>query len=341
MWRRWIFLLLWLPNALAWDLNQFMTQLGYQTVPLFREEEDGNHLRLHAKVNGKRVSILVDTGAPFTCAREDFAARAMPLKAGGAAAAYFCSPLDLMTNQAGFLTMNSGNVRSNVPIVLLRRLELGAMTFEDVPAVASYGKRARPGRGNELLLGADFLLRYHAVIACLEHTLYLRESPVSAADALRFDDALRDSSLTEVRLAFVPRYNRWVVPAAAGTSEFPLLLDTGAFLSMIDEEFARQLGWPLRKSTMSSWNLYSKSNAMQRAEVTDFRVGQYRLKKVYFGAFDLKNLGLGVDREGHSTGNVFAHRPVVGLLGMELLSLNLGLIDCGRHKLWLRWVADQ
>ncbi len=341
MWRRWIFLLIWLPNALASDLSPFMTQLGYRTVPLFREADDANHLRLHAKVNGKRISILVDSGAPFTCAREDFAARAVPLKAGGAAAAYFCSPLDLATNQAGFLTTKDGNVRSNVPIVLIRRLELGGMTFDDVPVVASYGKRARPGRGNELLLGADFLLRYHAVIACLEHTLYLRDSPLSAAEALRFDDSLRQSSLTEVRLAFVPRYNRWVVPAAAGAIEFPLLLDTGAFLSMIDEEFARQRGWPLRRSTMSSWNLYSKSNALQRAEVLDFRVGRYRLKKAYFGAYDLKNLGLGVDREGHATGASFLDHPVVGLLGIELLSLNLGIIDCGRHNLWLRWVADQ
>ena len=105
-----------------------------------------------------------------------------------------------------------------------------------------------------------------------------------------------------------------------------------------------QLGYyalPLRLDKDSHHqNLQGTMTAIGRVEVRQFRIGSFAFDRAFLGTMDLKSFGLGVDKAGKPSGEIYRGKPIEGMLGMDILARNLGIIDCVQHKLWLKKVLD-
>jgi predicted aspartyl protease len=106
-----------------------------------------------------------------------------------------------------------------------------------------------------------------------------------------------------------------------------LMVDTGAFATLLHRPFVRQMRIPTRQTPYSS----AAVNLKQRG------VDVARIRKLSVGSIDIVGREVGViDLEGliHS-GLLKGTPPVVGLLGAEILDSHHGIIDFGTKTLYL------
>src|SRR5207302_6355868 len=107
-----------------------------------------------------------------------------------------------------------------------------------------------------------------------------------------------------------------------------LMVDTGAFATLLHRPFVRQMRIPMRQTPYSSAAVNLKQRGVQVA----------RIRKLSVGSVDIigKEIGV-VDLEGLiHTGLLEGTPPVVGLLGAEILSRHHGIIDFGTRTLYLQ-----
>jgi predicted aspartyl protease len=117
------------------------------------------------------------------------------------------------------------------------------------------------------------------------------------------------------------------VNAAINGAPAKLMLDTGAFATLLHRSFVRNMRIPMRETPYSS----AAVNLRQRG------VNIARIKKLSVGSVDILGKEVGViDLEGLIRGGLLqGSPPVVGLLGGEILSRHHGIIDFGTRTLYL------
>lgn len=130
---------------------------GYVKIPIEirKIEEDGFHLTVSARINGKPVHLLIDTGASRTVFDKQRSLRFVSENSH--------EPNDKLSTGLGTSTMQTHLVRLN-------KIKLGDLVIEDFEAVLldlehvnnSYKKLGLlPIDG---VLGSDLLVKYNAVI---------------------------------------------------------------------------------------------------------------------------------------------------------------------------------
>src|SRR5947208_15713714 len=107
-----------------------------------------------------------------------------------------------------------------------------------------------------------------------------------------------------------------------------LMIDTGAFTTLIHRPFVRQMRIPLRDTPFTSGAVNIDERGLQLATIRRFSVGSFEVKKKEVGVMDLGGLIHGELLKGSP--------PVAGLLGSEFLRRNHGIIDFGTRTLYLK-----
>lgn len=107
-----------------------------------------------------------------------------------------------------------------------------------------------------------------------------------------------------------------------------LMVDTGAFSTLLHLRFVRQMKIPLRDTAFTSAGVNLKRRGVQLATIAQLSIGAVELRRKEVGVIDLEGL--------IRNGLLDAKPPVVGLLGSEILQRHNGIIDFGTRTLYLK-----
>jgi hypothetical protein len=107
-----------------------------------------------------------------------------------------------------------------------------------------------------------------------------------------------------------------------------LMIDTGAFTTLIHRPFVRQMRLRLRDTPFTSGAVNLKERGLQLATIRRFSIGSFVVKGKEVGVMNLEGLIHGDLLQGSP--------PVAGLLGSEFLRRNHGIIDFGTRTLYLK-----
>jgi hypothetical protein len=215
---------------------------------------------------------------------------------------------------------------------MARSLELGALNLVDEPMVAiDLGSTSRAAKlMNEQaidgIIGADILFPTSAILDCRAQVLILKIDPNVRGTVPGLDL----HGFVKVPMHVSSGYNLYVDGKFNGTRA-KLMVDTGAFGTLMHQGFVRQMKIPLRETPFSSAGVNLKQRGVQLATISRFSVGSVNMRSKEVGVIDMQGLV--------RTGLLDATPPVAGLLGSEILRRHGAIIDFGTRTLYLRPVA--
>jgi predicted aspartyl protease len=282
----------------------------FEALPLLRSRQ--NHLLVRVFINGKAAWLGVDSGAPVTAIaanrREYFHLTGLPTASK--------LPSRLQINGAF----------NNVSMV--RTLRLGSLNLVDEPVVTvNLGSSSRPARVVEEqqidgILGADILFPTKAVLDCKRQLLVLKVDPDLPGRAPGIDYR----GFKAVPMQVSEGFNLYV-NATINDRPARLMVDTGAFATLLHRPFVRQMRIPTRQTPYSSAAVNLKQRGVDVARIRKLSVGSIDIIGREVGVIDLE----GLIHDGLLEGTP----PVVGLLGAEILNRHHGIIDFGTKTLYL------
>ena len=282
--------------------------LQYEALPLIRSAQ--NHLLVRAEINGKPALLGVDTGAPVS-------AIALSRRA------YFgMAPITGKSTLPSRLSIN-GAFNS---VAIARNLRLGALNLVDEPMVlVDLGGMRRSSKRDEIdgILGADILFPTKAMLDCQRQILVLKINPSVPGSVPGFDL----SGFRRIPMHVSDGFNLYVDGSVNG-KKARLMVDTGAFATLLHSRFVRGMRIPMRETPFSSSGVNLKQRGVQMATIARFSIGSMDLDRKDVGVINLEGLIHG--------GLLDASPPVAGLLGSEILRRHHAIIDFGTKNLYLK-----
>lgn len=280
--------------------------LQYEQLPLIRSAQ--NHLLVRAEINGKPALLGVDTGAPVSAVAVN-------------RRAYF--GLSPITGKSAIPARLSINGAFN-SVAIAKNLRLGALNLVDEPMVLVDLGGVRSKRDEiDGILGADILFPTKAIMDCQRQILILKMNPTVPGTVPGFDYG----GFRRIPMHVSDGFNLYVDGSVNG-QKAKLMVDTGAFATLLHSRFVRRMRIPLRDTPFRSSGVNLKQRGVQVATISRLSIGSMNLDRKEVGVINLEGLIHG--------GLLDASPPVAGLLGSEILRRHHGIIDFGTKSLYLR-----
>lgn len=278
----------------------------FEALPLTRSAQ--NHLLVRAYINGKPALLGVDTGAPVSAIASD-------------RRAYFgLKPIPGTSKLPPRLMING----AFSAVGMVKTLRLGALNLVDEPMVAlDLNTGSRRGQRLDGILGADVLFPTRAIIDCRRQLLILNMEPGGRGTAPGVDYR----GFHSVPMHVTDGYNLYVDGTINGTPA-QLMIDTGAFTTLLHRSFVRRMKIPMHDTQYSSAAVNMSQRGVKVARIRRLSVGSVFLTEHNVGVIDLNGL-----IHGELLG---AARPVAGLLGSEFFQRQHCIIDFGARRLYLK-----
>jgi predicted aspartyl protease len=283
----------------------------FEALPLLRSRQ--NHLLVHAYINNKSAWLYVDSGAPLSAIalhrRKHFQLTETTARS------------EIQTH------LRINGVVDNVAIA--KNFRLGNLNLVDEPVViidlGSSGRSARLLLEQEIdgIIGADILFGTKAVLDCQQQLLILKMDPELPGNAPGLD--VRGFQRLPMHVS--ESFNLYVDTSINGTPA-RLMVDTGAFATILHQSFVRQMRIPMRETPLTSAAVNLKQRGVAIAKIRRLSLGSINIVGKDVGVIDLEGLV-------HS-GLLQATPPVAGLLGPEILRQHHGIIDFGTRTLYLK-----
>lgn len=285
----------------------------YEALPLERSSQ--NHLLVRAEINGKPAVLLVDTGAPLSAVAIDRRDH------------FGLAPISAHSKVPSRLNIN-GAFNS---MSLARSLRLGALNLIDEAVVLidfTYLRQSPSGAGNheresDGILGTDILSPLKAVLDYERMLLVLKIDPRARGRVPGFDFR----GFRRVRMHESDGFNLYVDGSVNGTKA-KLMVDTGAFATLLHSRFVNGMNIPLRQTKFRSVGVNLAQSRVRLATITRFSVGSMDMRNHSVGVINLEGLIHG--------GLLDASPPVAGLLGSEMMRRYHAIIDFGTNSLYLK-----
>jgi predicted aspartyl protease len=282
--------------------------LQYVALPLIRSPQ--NHLLVRAEINGKPALLGVDSGAPVSAIAIHRRAHFGMLPVAG---------------KSGIPSRLSINGAFNA-VAIARNLRLGALNLVDEPMVlVDLGGIKGSRRKDDIdgILGADVLFPTKALLDCQRQLLILKINPSVPGKIPGFDFR----GWRSIPMHMSPGFNLYVDGSVNG-KKAKLMVDTGAFATLLHSRFVRGLKIPISETPFSSTGVNLKSRGVQMATISRFSIGSMDMRDKKVGVINLEGLIHG--------GLLDASPPVAGLLGSEILRRHHGILDFGTKTLYLK-----
>lgn len=279
---------------------------GYGMVPISRPQP--NDLVVRGTINGRNATLVLDTG---------WGADGISLDSGYAMSLKL--PSEAVERHGESASGAPMSVRKGMPGLVV----LGNVQIKGVPLLVGTfqglrNEHVRQSIGASGFAGAGFLRTNSAVIDLHNLRLYLR--PPGKGRLAVLGPALKAVGLSEVPFARHGGGN-FLVDVEINGATGKMIMDTGATLSGIDSRFASRIkarGYDSRIVSIDAAGVISKR---QLANVGSFKIGgvPVRAPDLTVGTFGVYSASGG---------------KVIGLLGMDFLGQNWGIIDFGNQKLY-------
>ncbi len=281
--------------------------LQYVALPLIRSSQ--NHLLVRAEINGKPALLGVDSGAPVSAVALNRRAH------------YGMVPVGTKSGLPSRLSING----AFNAVGLARNLRLGALNLVDEPMVLVDlgGLRSRRKDDIDGILGADILFPTKALLDCKRQLLILKINPSVPGRIPGFDF----NGFRRIPMHVSDGFNLYVDGSVNG-KKAKLMVDTGAFATLLHSRFMRRMKIPLRDTPFRSSGVNLKNRGVQMATISRFSIGSMDMRDKDVGVINLEGLIQG--------GRLDGSPPVAGLLGSEILRRHHGILDFGTKTLYLK-----
>jgi predicted aspartyl protease len=289
------------------------SQSGPQFVALPLGRSRQNHLLVRAFINGKPALLGVDTGAPISAIairrREHFKLTEIPTS----------------SNLPAQIDINGALDR----LALARSFRLGALVLVDQPIVtidlSGSTRAAHLLHEQEIdgILGADILFPMKAVLDCQREVLILKLDSTRTGPI----PGIEYRGLRHMPIQVSDGQNLYVDGAVNGAPA-KLMIDTGAFATLLHRDFVRQMRIPLRQTRLRSAAVNLKQRGLAVATIRRLSVGSVDIVGNEVGVVNLQ----GLIHDDLLNGSP----PVAGLLGAEILKAHHAIVDFGTRTLYLK-----
>jgi predicted aspartyl protease len=316
-------------GAVALDaLGLYLTRNGYGGAQLVRV---GNFYHLPINSNGKPGNLIIDTGSPATLIfRPSLKALGLTeLKTNAQVTSVFGRSRELY-GTATIKALTAGNcLLTNVPVAV-------------IPALSDSSRYGNPSGA----LGLRELNKFGAVLDLPHRLIYFTPQRTSfdagqTARLIRTKNGWRPvapggevsqtirSILTEAGwtpVAFSISRRHLRIPGTVNGVSCYLMVDTGAYLTILDADFAKRADISGVRTHISAQGIGKLGGDISLAVFPSLRVGSYEIKK------GSATVGV-LDPEAIARGTGF---EVAGLLGIEHLAMNSAIFDFGSRTMYLR-----
>ena len=271
---------------------------GYVRINLTRSWQ--NHMVAPVRLNGRNAQLIVDTGAVCSCLD--------PAKDWG-----------VQSKKGAVVTLNGkphGVTQLDsmgIGPVEIRNVKMALVSIRDYNALRDFGEVHADG-----ILGLDALRLGRAVIDCQHLRLFWKAVP-GAPDVMAA--TLRAAGWTAVKLEL--KNNLYFANGTVNETPARLLVDTGAFATLVDRNFAALASLKAGGTRLQTKGIHHEDTQSRVAYPKTFAIGDLRLKDFPVAISALHKPGL-------------LDKTVSGVIGGDVLGRNLGVIDCEQHVLYLK-----
>jgi len=309
-------------------LGLYLTKNRYGGAQLVRV---GNFYHLPINSNGRPANLIIDTGSPATLIFRS------SIKALGLAESKTNAPVSSAFGQS----------RDFYGTASIKALTAGNCTFTNVPVAVvpavSYGSRYGNPSG---VLGLRELFRFGAVLDLPHQLIYFSPSRprMETGDMARLirtktgwrpaapggevsqtvRSILTEQGWTPVAFSISRRHLR--VPGSVNGLACYLNIDTGAYLTILDADFAKRAKIGGVRTHISAQGFGKSGGDVSLSVFPSLRIGSYEIKRASatIGFLDPEAIGRSTDFE------------VAGLLGIEHLAINSAIFDFVSGTMYLR-----
>ena len=290
-------------------LDRYVVEHGYGGAQFLAVR---NTYRLPIVANGKVGDLTIDTGAPnsviykATLNKFGLSAKATDVAVHGA----------------------FGKGDEKVSVTNIAQLAMGNCTLMNVKA----GVLSDPNSGglyrtygtSDGLFGLREMVRFGAVLDLANKLLLVHPGGPAKGISPGIRTLLSGQGYTPVELAVVEGHLR--VAATINGTPCTLVVDTGAYFTTVDQQFARKARIGGYDSSVYAQGLGNKTRPIRVARFPDFKLGNFTVPNASVTITDL-------DPEVLGTGGT---QPGAGLLGADYLGLLGAIIDLNSNTLYLR-----
>jgi hypothetical protein len=267
---------------------------GYGSVELIKGGQ--NKLYVPTEINGKKIRLLLDTG---------WGADAITVGIKP-------SQFHIVPEKGVQMTVSASGARTPVGHGIAQSVVMGNVQIQNTPI--NFGRFSYFG-----FVGHGFLKRNSAIIDLTNLRLYLR--PPKKGRRVDLGPALTAMGLADAPIFDAP-HGSFVLNVEVNGVPTQMALDTGAQISELDVRFAKVAstkGWGRR-------NVYQRdaAGALSPADLAGTKTFKIegvpiRTPTVFLARF---------------AGYDVSHGKIVGVLGLDVIGLNWGIIDLAQQKFY-------
>lgn len=291
------------------SLDSYLVSHGYGGAQFIQYQ---NTYRLPIVANGKPGDLTIDTGSPASVIF-----RATLKKFGLSYEA---------TEQSVHGVFGKGEEK--VGLTTIQKLAMGNLTLMNVRAAVmsepNSGGFYRMYGSSDGLFGLREMLKYGAVLDISNHLLLVHAGGKVSGLSEGIRNILTKQGYTPVDLTVVGGH----LHASAVVNGRPcrLVIDTGAFLTVLDDGFARNAHIGGYNTGQYSQGLGTGARPIQVSQFPELKLGDFVIKNASVTISQLDSELLGGDGKS----------PAAGLLGAEYLGLHGAIFDFNDGTLYLR-----
>jgi predicted aspartyl protease len=275
---------------------------GYGVVPI--RQPQPNSLIVNGNINGHDANLVLDSGwgIPGISLDSSYATSLnLPMQGvAGRSTSVTGAQTAFKKGTAGSVVL--GNVQlKGVPLFVGM---IGALRKEHAFAASGF-------------VGANFLHANSAIVDLENLRLYLR--PPGIGRRVQLGPALKAVGLSEAPITW--NGGHIFVDAEINGLTGKMIIDTGAYLTLVDTRFASQMKDTGYASAYSMTDAAGVTSQMRMTNPRSFKIGGV--------AMDPPRVTLSAGSFYSASGG-----KVIGLLGTDFLGQNWGIIDFGQQKLY-------
>jgi predicted aspartyl protease len=285
--------------------NRSAAQLpGYKAVSV--RYGPMNKMIMSVRINGQPANLLVDTGSSQLIldaeAAESFAVR---------------------PSQRGLRYIRFTKIQGeSLPVAFVQNLSAGSMSFgSSLVALRRSPHADGANAAFDGVLGLDILFRHNALINCRTKLVFFK---VGQARRINLGSVAVSEKFTRVPIQR-EETGALTVPCSIRGEPTRLLIDTGAFVTILHEGFIKSLGLAEEPTRISAQFGRGASKRISAAKADDFQIGTFKVPRKKFGVAPLPHFAL---QQGDT--------KIVGILGMDILYICHAIIDLDGMNLFLK-----
>jgi hypothetical protein len=287
--------------SISKEFNAYMVQNHYVAVPLDQDERAINAQTVSAEMNGRKLTLLVDTGTSRTLLS---AATARRMK------------LDVQDTGKSDWGVG-GQIQGNIGIALIQSFTLGQFPINRTNTVEVFPKSAHNIGFTDGVLGLD-VMRLNAVIYPVGGTAFLLKPGGTPSVSI----ASYMQRLGFTPLALTAREGSLMIDGHINDHPMQAKIDSGACFSTFDSTFVRNaVGYDVPALPMDLEGF--DGNAQESC--------RFRPKKFDLEGFDIPPFEIVSARVPS-----FLRGGFTGLLGVDVLGTHRAVVDFGNDILWMK-----